>query len=48
MPRNHETKGVLADNCIDYVGSKNEKFYFTFVGANIGVVLDGGEDHLDD
>ena len=46
---NHETKGVLADQLYRYVGSKNEKFYFTFrLGPIWGVVLDGGEDHLDD
>lgn len=46
---NHETKGVLADQLYQYVGSKNEKFYFTFrLGPIWGVVLDGGEDHDDD
>ena len=46
---NHETKGVLADQLYQYVGSKNEKFYFTFrLGSIWGVVLDGGEDHNDD
>lgn len=46
---NHETKGTLADQLYKYVGSNNEKFYFTFtLGEIFGVVLDGGEDHNDD
>ena len=45
---NHETKGVLADKYHNYVGSKNENFYYTFRIKNIwGIVLDVGEDHED-
>ena len=45
---NHETKGVMADQYHNYVGSKNENFYFTFRLKNIwGIVLDVGEDHED-
>ncbi|PKK99920.1 MAG: hypothetical protein CVV56_08695 [Tenericutes bacterium HGW-Tenericutes-1] len=45
---NHEVKGTYADQLHRYVGSLNEKFYYTFNLANIyGVVLDLGEDHGD-
>ncbi|MDO4940534.1 MAG: metallophosphoesterase [Erysipelotrichaceae bacterium] len=47
---NHEIKGEMAEDLYKYVGSKNEKFYYTFkLGKDIkGVVLDIGEDHDDD
>ena len=46
---NHETKGVKAHEYHQYVGSKDEKFYYTFRLGNIwGIVLDVGEDHADD
>ena len=46
---NHETKGVKAHEYYQYVGSKDEKFYYTFRLGNIwGIVLDVGEDHADD
>lgn len=46
---NHETKGVLADELYQYVGSVNQKFYYTFRLNNVwGIVLDIGEDHGDD
>ncbi len=45
---NHEVKGTYADQLHRYVGSLNEKFYYTFNLASIyGVVLDLGEDHGD-
>ena len=46
---NHETKGVMAKDFHNYVGSKNGNFYYTFRLHNIwGIVLDVGEDHADD
>ncbi|MBN2504557.1 MAG: metallophosphoesterase, partial [Bacilli bacterium] len=46
---NHEVKGLVANELYKYVGSKNEKFYFTFnLGGVFGIVLDLGEDHPDD
>lgn len=46
---NHETKGVKAHEYYQYVGSKDEKYYYTFRLGNIwGIVLDVGEDHADD
>lgn len=46
---NHETKGLIADQLYNYVGSKNQSFYYTFRLQNIwGIVLDMGEDHADD
>lgn len=47
---NHEIKGEYAEDLYKYVGSKNQKFYYTFsLGKDIkGVVLDIGEDHDDD
>lgn len=45
---NHETKGIVADEFHNYVGSKNGSFYYTFRIQNIwGIVLDVGEDHED-
>ena len=45
---NHETKGIVADEYHNYVGSKNGEYYFTFRLQNIwGIVLDVGEDHED-
>ena len=45
---NHETKGIVADEFHNYVGSKNGNFYYTFRMKNIwGIVLDIGEDHED-
>ncbi len=46
---NHEIKGEAAEELYKYVGSKNEKFYFTFSLRDVkGIVLDLGEDHDDD
>ncbi len=46
---NHECKGVKANELYQYVGAKDNKFYYTFRIQNIwGVVLDIGEDHADD
>lgn len=46
---NHEIKGEMGEELYKYVGSKNEKFYFTFsLGDVKGIVLDLGEDHDDD
>lgn len=46
---NHETKGVMAKDFHNYVGSKNGNYYYTFRLKNIwGIVLDIGEDHGDD
>lgn len=46
---NHETKGLAADDFHNYVGSKNNEFYYTFRMKNIwGIVLDVGEDHEDE
>ena len=46
---NHEVKGEYHDQLHRYVGSLNEKFYYTFKLSNIyGIVLDLGEDHDDD
>lgn len=45
---NHEVKGTYADQLHRYVGSLNEKFYYTFqLDTVFGVVLDLGEDHDD-
>ena len=45
---NHETKGIVADEFHNYVGSKNGNYYYTFRIKNIwGIVLDVGEDHED-
>lgn len=46
---NHETKGDVANILYQYVGSKNEKFYYTVKMNGVeAVVLDLGEDHNDD
>ncbi len=46
---NHEIKGRYAEKLYRYVGSKNEKFYYSFtLGGLYGCVLDWGEDHDDD
>ncbi|MGI6392775.1 MAG: metallophosphoesterase family protein [Candidatus Izemoplasmatales bacterium] len=46
---NHEVKGLKANELYKYVGSKNQKFYYTFnLGGVFGIVLDLGEDHPDD
>ena len=47
---NHEIKGEMAEELYKYVGSYNQKFYYTFrLGDDIkGIVLDLGEDHDDD
>lgn len=46
---NHECKGEYSETLYKYVGSKNQKFYYTFRLSNIyGIVLDLGEDHDDD
>lgn len=45
---NHEVKGTYANQLHRYVGSLNEKFYYTVTFSNVfGVVLDLGEDHED-
>ena len=46
---NHETKGDCANILYKYVGSKNEKFYYTVRMEDVfAIVLDLGEDHNDD
>lgn len=46
---NHEIKGETAEELYKYVGSKDQKFYYTFtLGDAKGIVLDLGEDHDDD
>jgi hypothetical protein len=46
---NHEVKAERADELYRYVGSRNEKFYYTFnLNGVYGIVLDLGEDHADD
>lgn len=46
---NHEVKSEVANDLHRYVGSVNEKFYFTFnLNGVFGIVLDLGEDHDDD
>lgn len=46
---NHEIKGEMAEELYKYVGSKDQKFYYTFRLSGIrGIVLDLGEDHDDD
>ena len=46
---NHEIKGEMAEDLYKYVGSQDQKFYFTFsLGDVKGIVLDLGEDHDDD
>ncbi len=47
---NHEIKGEYAEELYNYVGSKNQNFYYWYtLGADVfGVVLDMGEDHEDD
>ena len=46
---NHEIKGESAEDLYKYVGSQDQKFYFTFsLGDVKGIVLDLGEDHDDD
>lgn len=45
---NHEVKSTYSDQLHRYVGSLNEKFYYTFnLSGVFGVVLDLGEDHDD-
>ena len=46
---NHEIKGETAEELYKYVGSQDQRFYFTFsLGDVKGIVLDLGEDHDDD
>jgi len=46
---NHETKGDVAADLSEYVGSKDGKFYYTVsLGRVFLIVLDLGEDHEDD
>jgi len=46
---NHELKCENSESLDRYVGSLNERFYYTFRLKNVwGVVLDMGEDHDDD
>jgi len=45
---NHEIKGNYSEDLYRYVGSKNQKFYYSFSldnGTINGLVLDLGEDH---
>jgi len=45
---NHDVKSNVADQLHRYVGSLNEKFYYTYTLSGVfGVVLDLGEDHSD-
>ncbi len=45
---NHDTRGALAYKLNRYVGTKNDKFYFTFTAGDVfGIVLDFGEDKAD-
>lgn len=46
---NHEIKGEMAEELYKYVGSRDQKFYYTFSLSDVkGIVLDLGEDHDDD
>ena len=46
---NHEIKGKYSEEFHNFVGSKDECFYYSFVLDGLyGVVLDIGEDHDDD
>jgi heme/copper-type cytochrome/quinol oxidase subunit 4 len=46
---NHEIKGETAEDLYKYVGSQDQKFYYTFTLGDVkGIVLDLGEDHDDD
>ena len=46
---NHEIKGKYSEEFHNFVGSKDENFYYSFTLDNLyGVVLDIGEDHDDD
>ena len=43
---NHEIKGAYAERLHQYVGSKNESFYYWFALSDVfGITLDLGEDH---
>ena len=43
---NHEIKGAYAEQLYQYVGSKNESFYYWFTLSDVfGITLDLGEDH---
>ena len=45
---NHEIKGAYAERLHQYVGSKNESFYYWFTLSDVfGITLDLGEDHND-
>ena len=45
---NHEIKGAYAEELYQYVGSKNESFYYWFTLSDVfGITLDLGEDHDD-
>lgn len=45
---NHEIKGAYAEQLHQYVGSKNESFYYWFTLSDVfGITLDLGEDHND-
>ena len=45
---NHEIKGAYAEQLYQYVGSKNESFYYWFTLSDVfGITLDLGEDHND-
>ena len=46
---NHEVKGAWSDKLYRFVGSKDQKFYFSVnMGGLYALVLDIGEDHEDD
>ena len=45
---NHEIKGAYGEELYQYVGSKNESFYYWFTLSDVfGITLDLGEDHDD-
>lgn len=45
---NHEIKGAYAEQLHQYVGSKDESFYYWFTLSDVfGITLDLGEDHND-
>jgi DNA repair exonuclease SbcCD nuclease subunit len=46
---NHETKSKQAESLYKYVGASDTNYYYTFrLGSVWGVVLDMGENHVDD
>lgn len=46
---NHETRGYAAPQLLDYLALPDGRYYYTFrIGPIFGIVLDAGEDKLDD